>query len=57
MDINEGLVIQAPFCLLHMGVEASLKTYDRVQCVMLNSFQHLITSMGYETLKLIQGDK
>ena len=30
--------------------------YDIVQCVMLNSFQHLIKSTSYETLNQVQGD-
>jgi hypothetical protein len=39
-----------------MGCGACPKTYNIVQYVMLNLFQHLIKSKGYEILKLIQGD-
>jgi hypothetical protein len=36
---------------ISMGLRACLKTYDTVQYVMLDLFQHLIKSMAYETLK------
>jgi hypothetical protein len=35
----------------------SCKSHEFALCVMLNLFQHLVVSIGYETLKQVQGDK
>ena len=38
-------------------INCMLKKYSFKQFVMLNLFQHLVKSIGYETLKRVQGDR